>query len=72
MKHYTKEDLELYRNGKMSILGRISCSAHLKECKDCRNLLKELEEDDQLIYDLRNSLELFREISEHGTSTVKG
>lgn len=72
MKHYTKEDLELYRNGKMSILGRISCSAHLKECEACRNLLKELEEDDQLVSDLRNSLELFREISTPRKTTITG
>ena len=32
MKHYTKEDLELYRHHQLSILGRIACAAHLKEC----------------------------------------
>lgn len=32
MKHYTKEELELYRHGQMSVLGRIACSSHLKEC----------------------------------------
>lgn len=31
MKHYTKEDLELYRHHQLSILGRIACAAHLKE-----------------------------------------
>ena len=46
MKHYTKEELELYRNGKMSVLGKILCSVHLKKCKKCADLLAELTEDD--------------------------
>ena len=45
MKHYTKEELELYRNGKMSVLGKILCSVHLKKCKKCADLLAELTED---------------------------
>ena len=41
MKHYTKEELELFRNGKMSLLSRISCSGHLKNCPDCAGLMEE-------------------------------
>ena len=55
--HYTKEGLELYRNHQMSILGRLTCQAHLKECPDCARLLKELSEDDDFIRQLRASAE---------------
>lgn len=64
MKHYTKEELELYRNGQMSVLGKISCLSHLKNCKICAEQLDELEQEDRLIHDLRNSVQIYREISE--------
>ena len=64
MKHYTKEELDLYRNGKLSILSRISCSAHLKECRECADLLKELEEDDQLLAHLRTSVQIYKDLTE--------
>ncbi|MBO5900176.1 MAG: hypothetical protein J6Q80_05520 [Lentisphaeria bacterium] len=57
MKHYTKEDLELYRNKEMSVLGRLSCSSHLKSCPECSALLAELEEDDKFIRNLKESIE---------------
>lgn len=63
MKHYTREELELYRNGQMSVLGRISCSSHLKECDECSKLLEELQEDDRLIANLRSSVQLYQELS---------
>lgn len=68
MKHYTKEALELYRNGKMSLLGRINCAAHLKNCPECMAILKELEEEDILLADLRNSVQIFTELSENKQS----
>ena len=64
MKHYTKEELDLYRNGKLSILSRISCTAHLKECKECADVLRELEEDDQLLAYLRSSVQIYKDLSE--------
>ena len=63
MEHYTKEELDQYRNGGMSVLRKISCSAHLKNCKKCAKLLKELEADDQLLRDLRGSVELFQQLA---------
>ena len=62
MKHYRKEDLELYRNKEMSVLGRISCSAHLKECSRCAKLFRELETEDAFVTELRDSLQLFDEL----------
>ncbi len=63
MKHYTKEELELYRNGKMSVLGKILCSVHLKKCKKCADLLAELTEDDLLVDQLRSSIQLWNTLS---------
>ena len=63
MKHYTKEELELYRNGKMSILGRITCSSHLHDCKDCSKIMEELKDDDNFVAKLRSSIQLYEELS---------
>lgn len=70
--HYTKEDLELYRNHQMSILGRLTCQAHLKECPECAALLKELSEDDDFIRQLRASTQIYDEIvkGEHTNKTT--
>ena len=63
MKHFTKEELELYRNNEMSFVRRISCAAHLKECPACTRLLEELEAEDVFVNELRTSLRLFDELS---------
>ena len=63
MKHYTKEELELFRNGQMSILGRLRCSAHLKACQECSKVMEELKEDDNLISEVRGSVQLYKELS---------
>lgn len=64
MKHYTQEELELYRNGQMSVLGRIACASHLRECPDCMKLMEELKEDDKLIASLRSSVQIYQELSQ--------
>ena len=63
MEHYTKEELDQYRNGGMSVLGKIRCSAHLKSCPECAKLLEELNSDDQLLRDLRGSVELYQQLA---------
>ena len=63
MKHYSKEDLELYRNGKMSVLGRLNCAHHLKECEQCNKILQELQEDDNFLTELRSSIQIFDDLS---------
>ena len=65
--HYTKEDLELFRNHQMSILGRLTCQAHLKECPECAALLKELSEDDDFIRRLRSSAHIYEAILNNET-----
>ena len=73
MEHYTKEELDLFRNGGMSVLRKISCSAHLKNCPACAKLLEELNSDDQLLRDLRGSVELYQQLApktpSHQTTT---
>jgi predicted anti-sigma-YlaC factor YlaD len=64
MKHYTREELELYRNGQMSVLGRITCTSHLRECENCKKILEELKEDDRLIAELRSSVQIYQELSQ--------
>ena len=71
MEHYTKEELDQYRNGGMSVLRKIHCSAHLKNCPACAKLLEELNADDQLLRDLRGSVELYQQLApKTGTGTT--
>ena len=63
MHHYTKEELELYRHNESSFLQKISIKRHLKKCESCASKLKELEEEDLFIDDLRASVQLFRNLS---------
>ena len=63
MEHYTKEELDLFRNDKMSVLGKIRCAAHVKNCPECAKLLEELNSDDQLLRDLRGSVELYQQLA---------
>ncbi len=62
-KHYTKEELDFYRNRQMSVLGRISCASHLETCPECAKLMEELKADDELIKELRASVQVYDEIS---------
>ncbi len=75
MKHYTKEELELYRHGQMSVLGRVNCASHLEACEECRNLLEELKSEDDFVEELRSSLQVFDAISKesplHSTQAAK-
>ena len=60
MRHYTEDELELFRHKEMSVLGRINCASHLKECPACAKLLAELEENDKLVQEVRNSMQSFQ------------
>lgn len=66
MKHYTKEELELYRHGQLSVLGRIACSSHLKECESCAKRLEEVEHDDAFVRELRDSIKTYKEAADGG------
>ncbi len=61
MKHYTKEELEQYRNDEMTVFGKLKCAAHLKECESCATLLAELDDDAAFVDKLRESLKRYEE-----------
>ena len=63
MAHYTKAELELYRHNEMSVLGRIACASHLKSCPECEKLLRELEDEDRFVADLRDSVRLYKDLN---------
>ena len=69
--HYSKEELELYRNHQMSVLGQIACSAHLKECPACAKLLDELKDDDRFLNDLRTSIQIYDILSKEEDHKTK-
>ncbi len=69
--HYSKEELELYRNHQMSVLGQIACSAHLKECPACAKLLDELKDDDRFLNDLRTSVRIYDALSREEAPATK-
>ena len=62
MRHYTKEELEQYRKKEMSVIRRIHCAAHLKECASCATLLAELDDDDAFVGKLRESIKRYDEV----------
>ncbi len=61
MKHYTKDELEQYRNKGMSVFGRMNCAAHLKECVSCAMLLAELDDDAVFVGKIRESIKRYEE-----------
>ena len=69
--HYSKEELELYRNHQMSVLGQIACSNHLKECPACAKLLDELKDDDRFLNDLRTSIQIYDMLSKEENHKTK-
>ena len=69
--HYSKEELELYRNHQMSVLGQISCSAHLKACPACAKLLEELKAEDLFLHDLRASVKVYDMLSKKEAHETK-
>ena len=70
MKHYTKEELEQYRNKEMSVIKRINCSAHLKECASCSTLLSELDDDAAFVGKLRESIKRYEAFNEKGSEQI--
>ena len=54
----------------MSVLGRLACSAHLKECAACADLLKELEADDAFVSELRDSIRIYEEAAKENKRDI--
>ena len=71
MKHYNREELDLYRNGDMNLFSRIMCSEHLKICVSCHKLLDSLKEDDALLEELRGKLNRLKHAAGNGANKKK-
>ena len=61
MKHYTIDEIDRFVHGNMSTFAKIKCSAHLKSCTECRELLSQLENDDVFIGKLKGALQEFEQ-----------
>ena len=59
MKHYTKEELEMYRDCALGKWNRMVCAAHLKKCTECRNRYNTLLKDDVFLREVKNSVLIF-------------
>lgn len=64
MKHYSKEELEMYRNRELGVWNQMVCKAHLKKCVECRASLQNLDKEDTLLRTLKKSVRLFNELAE--------
>ena len=67
MKHYSASELELYRKGKMSVLGKLQCAAHLKGCAECRKTFEKLQDEDRFIEELKYNVKVFSELAGRDT-----
>ena len=66
---YTKEELELYRSGRMSVTGKLACAMHLFHCRQCADLFQSLSADDEFLDQFRDSIRTFRKVrSAHKTA----
>ena len=70
MAHCTREELELYRSRQMSLLKRIACAAHLKECPECARLLRELDESVNRLEYLMAAINHTNDTTEAGGMTL--
>ncbi len=64
MKHYSKEELELYRNRELGLWNQMVCRAHLKKCTQCRTLLQRLEKDNPLLNSLKEGVRILNELAD--------
>ena len=64
MKHYSKEELKLFRNRELSLWNQMVCRAHLKKCTGCRTLLQSLEKDNPLLNTLQESVRVLNELAD--------
>ena len=64
MRHYSKEELELFRNRELSLWNQMVCRAHLKKCAGCRTLLQSLEKNNSLLSSLKESVRFLNELAD--------
>jgi len=60
MKHYNCEELDLYRHKDMNWMSRIICRVHLYYCASCREQMSQLQHDDQLLLEIKDSINMLK------------
>ena len=58
--HYAIYELDQYRGRAMNLFRRLACRCHLLHCRQCREKLRQLAQDDLLLADLRRSEQQMR------------
>lgn len=53
--HYAIHELDQYRSRTMNLFRRLACRCHLLHCQKCRAQLRQLEQDDLFLAELRQS-----------------
>lgn len=64
VKHYSKEELNLYRNRELGIWNQMVCKAHLKKCAECRKVLENLEKENPLLNSLQEGVRILNELAD--------
>ena len=61
MRHYTIDEIDRFVHGSMGTLAKIKCSAHLKSCSKCKELLSQVESNEAFIGKLKGALQQFEQ-----------
>lgn len=58
--HYSKNTWERYHKNLQPVLLKIQCSSHLRSCPECAAILREIENEDRFIQQLRDSVQSYQ------------
>lgn len=56
MKHLNKETADKYLCGDIGALKKLQLKAHLKQCSECRDLIKQIKEDNLLLSEIKTAV----------------
>ncbi len=59
MRHYTLEELEDFKNGKLGWFQKLRCKYHLKRCALCHDNYQILLAEDQFLSDVRKQYQKY-------------
>jgi predicted anti-sigma-YlaC factor YlaD len=54
MKHFQYGELDMYQDGELPLWKHVLCKIHLLNCPECREQLRQLKKDSQMIDRLRS------------------
>lgn len=70
MKHYTKVDLQRYEQKEMGCIQRWCCTAHLRKCQHCMQLLNEIRNENNEIASFRNQIQFIEKMNTQMTQNT--